>query len=81
MPLSSLSPPVSRIPAPATKGNTVLEIDTPALLIDLDAFEANLATVHQHVIGAGLHVRSHGKAHKRPEIDHRQLAASAIGIC
>jgi len=79
--LSSMSPSVSRIPAPAAKGNTVLEIDTPSLLIDLDAFEANLATVHQRVIGVGLHVRSHGKAHKCPAIAHRQLAAGALGIC
>jgi len=79
--LSSMSvspPPVS---APATPGDAVMDVDTPSLLIDLDALDANMATVHQRVIAAGLHVRSHGKAHKCPAIAKRQLAAGALGIC
>lgn len=75
---STSTPPVS---PPAAGGIPVADIDTPSLLIDLDALEANIATVHQRVIGAGLHVRAHGKAHKCPAIAHRQLAAGALGIC
>ncbi|MNR79391.1 D-threonine aldolase [compost metagenome] len=67
--------------APAQAGDLVDHVDTPALLVDLDAFEDNLARVHTRVLQAGLKVRSHGKAHKSPAIAHRQLAAGASGIC
>jgi len=60
---------------------SVADVDTPALLIDLDAFDANLARVHTHVREAGLAVRPHGKAHKCPDIARRQVAAGAVGIC
>jgi D-serine deaminase-like pyridoxal phosphate-dependent protein len=81
MSLSSLSVSPSPNAAPAARGSAVADVDTPALLIDLDALEANMATVHQRVIAAGLHVRSHGKAHKCPAIARLQLAAGALGIC
>lgn len=67
--------------APALPGDPVDHVDTPALLVDLDAFEDNMARVHKRVLQAGLKVRSHGKAHKSPAIAHRQLEAGAIGIC
>ena len=57
------------------------EVDTPALLLDLDAFEANLATLHDAVRGSGARVRPHAKSHKCAEIARRQIAAGAIGIC
>jgi len=67
--------------APALPGDRLDHVDTPALLVDLDAFEDNLGRVHTRVLQAGLKVRSHGKAHKSPAIAHRQLAAGATGIC
>jgi D-serine deaminase-like pyridoxal phosphate-dependent protein len=67
--------------APGLPGEQLDHVDTPALLVDLDAFEDNLARVHARVLQAGLKVRSHGKAHKSPAIAHRQLAAGATGIC
>jgi len=57
------------------------EILTPALLLDLDAFEANLARVVAHVHRAGKALRPHAKAHKCVEIAKRQLAAGACGVC
>jgi 3-hydroxy-D-aspartate aldolase len=57
------------------------EILTPALLLDLDAFEANLARMVGHVHRAGKALRPHAKAHKCVEIAKRQLAAGACGVC
>lgn len=54
---------------------------TPALLLDLDAFEANLARMMAQVQKSGKKLRPHAKAHKCPEISRRQIAAGAIGIC
>jgi len=67
--------------APAVIGASVDAIDTPALLIELDAFERNLAEVHAVIQTAGIAVRSHGKAHKCPDIALRQIHAGAVGIC
>jgi len=66
---------------PARIGDPIAQVDTPALLLDLDAFEANLQAVHGAVAGAGLALRAHGKAHKCVEIARRQVAAGAIGVC
>jgi D-serine deaminase-like pyridoxal phosphate-dependent protein len=57
------------------------EILTPALLLDLDAFEANVATMAAFVRDRGLTFRPHGKTHKCPEIARRLIAAGAVGIC
>lgn len=57
------------------------EIPTPALLLDLEAFEANLARMLARVRSAGKQLRPHAKAHKCPEIARRQIAAGAIGVC
>ena len=55
-------------------------IDTPALLVDLDALEFNLDTLAQHFKKAGVNLRPHSKSHKTPAIAHKQLEAGAIGI-
>ena len=57
------------------------ELSTPALLLDLDAFEANLRTMSDAVANAGRKLRPHVKAHKSTEIARRQLAAGAVGLC
>jgi 3-hydroxy-D-aspartate aldolase len=57
------------------------EILTPALLLDLDAFEANLTRMVDHVRRSGKALRPHAKAHKCVEIAKRQLAAGARGVC
>ncbi|HKB24294.1 MAG TPA: DSD1 family PLP-dependent enzyme [Methylomirabilota bacterium] len=56
------------------------EIPTPALLLDLDRFERNLATMAAHVRSAGKAIRPHAKTHKCPEIAKRQIAAGARGV-
>jgi D-serine deaminase-like pyridoxal phosphate-dependent protein len=57
------------------------EIDTPALVIDLDAFEYNLDTMAARLAPTGARLRAHAKTHKSPVIAHLQIARGAIGNC
>ncbi|MFN0103729.1 MAG: alanine racemase [Bryobacteraceae bacterium] len=57
------------------------ELPTPALLVDLDLMEANIASMQAAVTGAGKVLRPHAKAHKRVAIAKRQLEAGAVGVC
>jgi len=57
------------------------ELDTPALLIDLDVMERNIETASRFFQGVGADLRPHTKTHKTPILSHRQMAAGAIGIC
>jgi 3-hydroxy-D-aspartate aldolase len=66
---------------PAEIGDNLQDIDTPALIIDLDAFEANIAKLAQTVSDYGVRLRAHSKTHKCSEIALRQMAAGAIGVC
>ena len=61
-------------------GNSKEEIDTPALLIDLDVFEANIRTMADFFKTVNADLRPHAKTHKTPIIAHKQLEAGAIGI-
>src|SRR5262245_60912268 len=67
------------LPPPAESGMMLAEVDTPALLLDLDAFERNVATLAE--AARGVRLRPHAKAHKCPEIARRQIAAGAVGVC
>lgn len=60
-------------------GDSVAKVDTPALVLDLDAFERNLDRLMQ--AAAGVRVRPHAKSHKCPEIAKAQLRRGAVGIC
>jgi 3-hydroxy-D-aspartate aldolase len=71
----------TRIPPPAEAGTDVASVDTPALLLDLDAFEQNLASMHALLTGWDGRLRPHAKSHKCPEIARRQVACGAIGLC
>jgi D-serine deaminase-like pyridoxal phosphate-dependent protein len=57
------------------------EVDTPALILDLDAFEANLDHMAGLAATAGVKMRPHAKTHKSPVIAHLQLARGAVGQC
>ncbi len=61
-------------------GASYLEIDTPALLLDLDAFERNLSTMACFFADRPTALRPHAKTHKCPQVALRQLEAGAIGI-
>ena len=66
---------------PARVGDAVDAIDTPALVLELDAFEASLARMADFVRGSRVRLRPHAKSHKCPEIAKRQVALGAVGIC
>lgn len=56
------------------------ELDTPALLIDLDKMEANIETMANYFSTVNADLRPHVKTHKTPIISHKQIAAGAIGV-
>ncbi|WP_025034039.1 DSD1 family PLP-dependent enzyme [Bradyrhizobium sp. DOA9] len=66
---------------PAQIGAPFSEIDTPALIIDLDAFERNLDTMAATVSKLGVRLRPHAKTHKSPIIAAKQIARGAVGLC
>jgi D-serine deaminase-like pyridoxal phosphate-dependent protein len=66
---------------PARHGQGLAEVETPALVIDLDAFERNIARLNDSLAGQRIRVRAHAKTHKCPEIALRQVAAGAVGVC
>ena len=59
----------------------LVDVDTPALLLDLDAFEGNLDRLDKSLAGSKVRVRPHSKSHKCPEIALRQMAHGAVGVC
>jgi D-serine deaminase-like pyridoxal phosphate-dependent protein len=58
----------------------VSEIDTPALVVDLDIFERNLNRVADYARKRGLRLRPHAKTHKSVWIGKRQLELGAAGL-
>ena len=56
------------------------ELDTPAVLIDLDVVERNLRRMADYARQHGLALRPHTKTHKIPELAQRQLALGACGV-
>lgn len=58
----------------------VSELETPALVIDLDSMERNLARAADYTRAHGLRLRPHTKTHKTPEIARRQLCLGAAGL-
>ncbi len=70
-----------QIPCPAEAGMALTEVDTPTLLLDLDAFDGNLERLDASLSGTKVRVRPHAKSHKCPEIALRQMAHGAVGVC
>ncbi len=59
-------------------GAPMEELDTPALVVDLDALEHNLDLVHSLVAASGVNIRPRLDAHLCPAIGHMQMAAGAV---
>jgi D-serine deaminase-like pyridoxal phosphate-dependent protein len=73
-------------PAPAGVGMGMDDVDTPALIVDLDVFEANLDRMAALVgatgpAGVGVALRPHAKTHKSPWVALQQEARGAVGVC
>ena len=67
--------------AAAQVGDDVSAIDTPALVIDLDAMDRNLAAMAAFARERGLRLRPHAKMHKSGTIALLQMRAGAVGVC
>lgn len=75
---------VDEVAAPVTPmkaGISKWDLDTPALCVDLDALEANVAKMQSSLKSNRLDSRPHAKTHKCAAIAKLQIAAGAIGIC
>lgn len=64
-------------------GKPITEIETPALMVDLDIMEANMDKMMDFLrdSGAGVGIRPHAKTHKTPQIALKQMEKGALGIC
>lgn len=70
------------VPPPAALGMPLAEVDTPALLVDLDAFESNLRRLAEALPKDGrIKLRPHAKTHKSPDIALQQMKLGAVGVC
>lgn len=61
-------------------GTPVMDLDTPALVVDLDVMDRNIKTLHDRFDQSSAKVRPHVTGHQTPKIAHRQLqAANTVG--
>lgn len=65
----------------AEVGMPLADVDTPCLLLELDAFERNLKRLTDSLRDTRIKLRPHAKSHKCPEIALRQIALGAVGVC
>ena len=73
--------PAMPLHPPAQPGMPLSAVDTPALIVDLDAFERNIRTMAGALVDKPVRLRPHAKTHKSPVIARKQMAAGAVGIC
>jgi D-serine deaminase-like pyridoxal phosphate-dependent protein len=66
---------------PAEVGQSLDEVETPALVVDLDAYERNLDRMAASLAGRAVSLRPHAKTHKSPVIALEQMARGAVGVC
>jgi len=67
---------------PAKPGMAVADIQTPALVLDLDALEANIRKMGDYAAAHGMRHRVHGKMHKSIDVAKlQQRLGGACGIC
>ena len=62
-------------------GMPVEQIPTPALVVDVEKLDRNLATMADYLARVKTNIRPHAKTHKTPAIGHKQMRAGAIGLC
>jgi 3-hydroxy-D-aspartate aldolase len=56
-------------------------LDTPALVVDIEAFDRNVAKMAEYARARGVALRPHAKTHKSTACARRQIAAGAVGVC
>lgn len=74
--------PVVGLNVPAVVGMDLADVGTPALIVDLDAFERNVALMRDFIESKGIRHRAHAKTHKSADIALYQMSAGgACGVC
>jgi D-serine deaminase-like pyridoxal phosphate-dependent protein len=68
-------------PIPLKSPMSLWDLPTPALVIDLEAMESNLAKMNAFAEGKKIGLRPHTKTHKCPIIAKKQIAGGAVGVC
>src|SRR3954454_17846198 len=58
----------------------IQELDTPAIIVDLNILENNIGRLSKYAGEHGLHLRPHVKTHKIPAIAKMQIASGCTGI-
>ncbi len=76
-----MNPYAAPAAAPASIGMLLSEVDTPALILDLDVFESNIALMNTALKGHKVRLRPHAKSHKSADIAKAQVATGAVGVC
>jgi 3-hydroxy-D-aspartate aldolase len=80
--LSAAAPHVVGFNVPAEIGARLEDVHTPALIVDLDAFERNVGRMGDFARAMGVRHRAHAKTHKSPDIARIQIElGGAAGIC
>src|SRR5437016_1982230 len=70
----------TRVAVIRTTMQTIYDLDTPTLLVDLDRLERNIREMAGIVASGGKTLRPHTKTHKTPEIARMQIQAGAKGL-
>jgi D-serine deaminase-like pyridoxal phosphate-dependent protein len=63
------------------RGVSKWDLDTPALVLDLDKLEQNISKMRASLSAGGVGARPHAKTHKSSDIAKLQLGAGAVGVC
>ena len=66
---------------PAEIGMALKEVDTPALIIDLEAFESNLDRMSKNAKNLCVRLRPHAKMHQSSDVAREQMSRGAVGVC
>lgn len=67
---------------PAKPGMDAADIQTPALVLDLDALESNIKKMGDYAKAHGMRHRAHGKMHKSVDVLKLQMElGGAVGVC
>ena len=77
-----IAEPVVGLNVPAAVGMKLEDVATPALIVDLDAFEKNVETMAAFIRQKGIRHRAHAKTHKSADIALYQIEhGGACGVC
>ncbi len=80
-PIESASLKPSPLHLESLLGKSADAIDTPALVLDLDAMERNLLRMAEFARDQKIRLRPHAKMHKSAQLARLQMAQGAVGVC